>query len=148
MLEYNRLRLQKTEFLLTYQSIRKNKRKRNQDVIANTSDVSKETTKAIVNNRLNLEGIHQSNYLQHGNNIKTMKIVIQGQSFFAQILFVQLSSKFHISGDNSTGLKEHEDSTEPNFYIHPIYKKTLLEKPIDGKFLMEFLYRNHCLMYY
>ena len=60
-------------------------------------------------------------------------------------MFVKLCSKFHISDDISAGLKEQEHPAEPNFFIHPIYKKTLLEKPIDGKLLIEFLYRYHCL---
>ena len=42
-------------------------------MIANTSDVPKETTKPVVNNYLNCEGTPQSNCLQHSSNVKTMK---------------------------------------------------------------------------
>ena len=53
-------------------------------------------------------------------------------------MLFKLSSKFHILDGVVARLEEHADSTEENLYLHPIYKKTLLEKPIDSKYLMKF----------
>ena len=112
----------------------KNKHEENENIVPKTDGILNDMDTPSVDNYSNCVTINQSNFW----NMKSADTIVEFKSqSFVNSFIIKLVWNSNFAEDLSTGMDERKDSTGQIFYVHPFYKNTLRQEPIDSKFFLK-----------